>query len=244
MLSTTEAQDAIIVALDCSKERAYELAEMLAPAGLQWVKIGMTLYYAEGPEIVKHMKDLGLKVFLDLKLHDIPFQIKGAAASAARSGADIISIHGLGGKEMIAEGHAGCVEVGNELGIKPPDLIAISVLTSMTQETLSDIGIELPLKEEVAKLAKLAYSAGAQGIVCSPQEAHEMRELLGSEALIVTPGVRPQGSALGDQKRVATPLAAIEAGASKLVIGRPITGAENPAQVFSSIRAELTGTEA
>ena len=183
----------------------------------------MTLFYRYGPSIVDDMRARGLRVFLDLKLHDIPFQIHGAALSASLTGADILSIHGLGGASMIAEGRAGVEEAQAIRGGERTRLVAISVLTSMDQEALASIGVESPVEQEVARLASLAVGAGSDGIVCSPQEAATMRELLGPEALIVTPGIRPAGADVGDQKRISTPAAAIasslvNAGLSKIVI--------------------------
>lgn len=238
MLTQEQARDAIIVALDCDRETALELADKLSGKAV-WVKVGMTLFYRYGPAIVDDMRARGLRVFLDLKLHDIPFQINGAAFSASLTGADLLSIHGLGGAAMIAEGRKGVEAAAAERGGERTRLLAISVLTSMDAEALASIGVESPLAEEVARLAKLSVDAGSDGIVCSPQEAAEMRALLGPDALIVTPGVRPAGADVGDQKRIATPAAAIAAGASKLVIGRPITGAENPAAAFDAIVSEL-----
>ena len=228
-----EARDAIIIALDMSREEALGLCDKLSGKAV-WVKVGMTLFYRYGPSIVDEMRERGFKVFLDLKLHDIPFQIRGAAYSASLGGADLLSIHGLGGAQMIAEGRAGVEEAG-----KGTRLLAISVLTSMDQEALASIGVESPVAEEVRRLASLAVGAGAHGIVCSPQEAAEMRELLGPETLIVCPGIRPAGADVGDQKRIATPAATIAAGASKLVVGRPITKAADPAAAFEAIVDEL-----
>ena len=238
MLSENEARDAIIIALDCDRETALDLADKLSGKAV-WVKVGMTLFYRYGPTIVDEMRARGLRVFLDLKLHDIPFQIHGAAFSASLTGADILSIHGLGGAEMIAQGRAGVEEAAEERGGDRTRLVAISVLTSMDADALASIGVNDPIAEEVARLAQLAVGAGSDGIVCSPQEAAQMRALLGPDALIVCPGVRPAGAAVGDQKRIATPAAAIAAGASKLVVGRPITAAEEPAAAFEAIVAEL-----
>ena len=239
MLSIDEARDAIIIAMDCDRETALDLAQKLEGKAV-WVKVGMTLFYRYGPSIVDDMRARGLRVFLDLKLHDIPFQIHGAALSASLTGADILSIHGLGGASMIAEGRAGVEEAQAIRGGERTRLVAISVLTSMDQEALASIGVESPVEQEVARLASLAVGAGSDGIVCSPQEAATMRELLGPEALIVTPGIRPAGADVGDQKRISTPAAAIAAGASKLVIGRPITAADDPVAAFDAIVDELT----
>lgn len=238
MLSYSQASDKIIVALDCPRERALELAELLG-GHASWVKVGMTLFYAEGPAIVDAMRERGLKVFLDLKVHDIPFQVQGAVRAASLTGADILSIHGLGSSEMIRAARAGAEEAAAEREGERTRLVAISVLTSMDEAAMAEIGISAPLADEVERLASLSFAAGADGIVCSPQEARQMRALLGPEALIVTPGVRPAGSDAADQRRVATPAAALAAGASKLVIGRPITGAEDPVAAFDAICAEL-----
>ena len=237
-MTDAEARDAIIIALDMSREEALELCDKLKGRA-RWVKVGMTLFYRYGPTIVDEMRERGLNVFLDLKLHDIPFQIHGAAYAASLSGADILSIHGLGGAQMIAEGRAGAEEAAEQRGGNRTKLVAISVLTSMDQAALSSIGVESPVAEEVSRLASLAVGAGADGIVCSPQEAADMRALLGPDAMIVTPGIRPAGADVGDQKRISTPAAAIAAGASKLVIGRPITKADDPVHSFEDIVAEL-----
>lgn len=236
-LTQDQAREAIIIALDCTHDEALELATRLEGRA-RWVKVGMTLYYACGPDIVRELHERGLKVFLDLKLHDIPFQVRGAARAASRAGADILSIHGLGGAQMIAEARAG-VEHAAEKRSERTRLVAISVLTSMNESALASIGVGGGVEEEVARLARLSYAAGSDGIVCSPHEAADMRALLGPDALIVTPGVRPAGAALGDQKRVATPAAAIAAGATQLVVGRPITQADNVVTAFDGIVAEL-----
>lgn len=238
MLTYEEASDKVIIALDCGRERALELADMLAGKAT-WVKVGMTLFFAEGPSVVAAMRERGLRVFLDLKVHDIPFQVQGAVRAASLTGADILSIHGLGSSAMIAAARAGAEQAAAERGGERTRLVAISVLTSMDQAALSEIGVGLPVADEVSRLAGLSVSAGADGIVCSPQEAAQMRELLGPDAWIVCPGVRPAGAEVGDQRRVATPAAAVAAGATKLVIGRPITGAADPAAAFDAVCAEL-----
>ena len=238
MLSEQEARDSVIIALDMSEEEAVALCERLRGKA-RWVKVGMTLYYACGPAIVRTMHDLGFKVFLDLKLHDIPFQIEGAAEAASLAGADILSLHALGGAAMAAGARKG-VERAASRREERTRLVAISVLTSMDQEALASIGVSDPVADEVERLARLATGAGSDGIVCSPQEAEKMRALLGPETLIVCPGIRPAGADVGDQKRIATPAAAIGAGASKLVVGRPITQAADPVAAFEGIVSELT----
>lgn len=234
-----EARERIIVALDCGREEALALAQALS-GHARWLKVGMTLYYAEGPSIVRAFRDLGFKVFLDLKLHDIPHQVRGAARSAALAGADLLSVHGLGSGAMLAAAREGVEQAAAETGGERARLVAITVLTSMDEQALAEVGITCPIPEEAARLAGLARANGIDGIVCSPQEAAAMRQLLGEDALIVTPGVRPAGAALGDQSRVATPAAAIASGASHLVIGRPITGADDPVAAYEAIVDELT----
>lgn len=233
MLGTGECcpKDRLIVALDCPKRDAIRLGRMLQ-GRVGWVKVGMTLYYASGPDIVDYFRSLGFKVFLDLKLFDIPHQVMGAAASAAACGADLLSIHGLGGGAMVAAARKGADSVERT---RRCSLVAITVLTSMDEQTMASVGIGGHVDDEVSRLAALACAEGADGIVCSPREAGAMRALLGPDALIVCPGVRPAGASLGDQSRVATPAAAVAAGASHLVVGRPITEAEDPMAAAEAI---------
>lgn len=230
-------RDRIIVALD-QPDLAGALACARSLVGhARWVKVGMTLFYREGPEAVRAMRELGFDVFLDLKLHDIPHQIEGAARSVAALGAGMLSVHASGGAAMMEAAVRGSAEGAAAAGTVPPAVIAITVLTSMDADALASVGVCDPLAEQVAGLAALAKTSGVAGVVCSPQEAADMRALLGPSALIVTPGVRPAGADLGDQSRVATPAAALSAGASHLVIGRPITGAPDPAAAFEAIVA-------
>jgi orotidine-5'-phosphate decarboxylase len=230
----------VIVALDCSPDEAIVLGEKLA-GHARWVKIGMTLYYAVGPSIVTKMHKLGFRVFLDLKLHDIPHQVYGAASSIAQAGADLLTVHASGGEAMLSSAVKGARKGAGEVDLdaEPPAVCAITVLTSMDDAQLASIGIDVPAAMQVKRLATLARDAGLNGIVCSPKEAAAMRELLGEDAIIITPGVRPNGAALGDQSRVATPAEAFEAGASHLVIGRPITRVGDPVAAFDEIIADL-----
>lgn len=230
---STSRADRVIVALDCDRQTALDLAKKLQGKA-KWLKVGMTLYYAEGPQIVEIFKLLGFKVFLDLKFHDIPHQVQGAAASAVEAGADMITMHAVGGVPMMQAAQAAVDESGTEA-----DTLAITVLTSMNEETLAQTGVSRGVGEQVRALAACAQEAGLSGVVASPQEAAMLRELLGPDALIVTPGVRPVGAALGDQSRVATPKAAFDAGASHIVVGRPITQADDPAAAFDAIAADL-----
>lgn len=244
MLSEQQARDAIIVALDCDIARAKELADILQGRAT-WVKVGMTLFYREGPRVVKLFKDRGFKVFLDLKLFDIPFQVEGAAESAALTGADIISIHALGSSEMIqaaargvARASAGADAAGH-VGAEAAKIISISVLTSMNDDSLKEIGIESSVEDEVSRLGALAARSGSNGMVCSPHECASMRACFGEDGLIVVPGVRPKSACANDQKRVATPAFALSHGASKIVIGRPITQADDPRASFDAIVDEI-----
>lgn len=253
MLSEQQARDAIIVALDCDIARAQELADMLQGRAT-WVKVGMTLFYREGPRVVKLFKDRGFKVFLDLKLFDIPFQVEGAAESAALTGADIISIHALGSSEMIqaaargvaragagvgADGASAGADAAGHAGAEAAKIISISVLTSMNDDSLKEIGIESSVEDEVSRLGALAARSGSNGMVCSPHECASMRACFGEDGLIVVPGVRPKSACANDQKRVATPAFALSHGASKIVIGRPITQADDPRASFDAIVDEI-----
>ena len=228
-----DARERIIVALDCGRDEAFDIARELS-GHATWLKVGMTLYYACGPAIVTELKELGFKVFLDLKLHDIPFQVHGAARSAAATGADMLTMHTLGGEQMLAEGHKGALEARSE-GEDACITLGITVLTSMDSKALEQIGIDRAPAEQVRILAEVAKSAGISGVVASAQEASMLRGLLGPDAYIVTPGVRPAGADTQDQSRVATPRQAFANGASHIVIGRPITQAASRASAFEAI---------
>ena len=232
------ASDRVIVALDCGIEEAFDLADQLQGKAT-WMKVGMTLFYANGPAIVYALKERGFKVFLDLKFHDSPHQVEGAAYSAAASGADMLTMHTVGGVDMMRAAQAGAVAASEEYGYDTPATLGITVLTSMNDAALAETGVSRAMADQVVVLAEQAKRAGISGVVASPQEASRLREILGPEAFIVTPGVRPAGSDKGDQSRVATPAQAFENGASHIVIGRPITQAADPAAAFEAIVAEL-----
>ena len=223
----------VIIALDCEVERAISIVHELKGEA-KWVKIGMTLYYAYGEVLIRICKDCGFNVFLDLKFFDIPHQVKGAAKSAALTGADMLTMHALGGEAMMHAALEGCEEATAN-----PATLAITVLTSMNQADLTAMGVQRNVEDQVKTLAEMATHAGLSGVVASPKEAKMLREALGEEALIVTPGVRPQGADVGDQSRVATPKNAFDAGASHIVVGRPITQAEDPIAAFRAIAAEV-----
>lgn len=236
--SDIPAKDRVIVALDCSADEAIALAEKLSGKAT-WMKVGMTLYYAEGPSIVAALKERGFKVFLDLKFHDIPHQIEGAASAATESGADMLTMHAVGSVPMMQAAQRGAESAAARIGGEVPITLGITVLTSMNEETLASTGVERPVVDQVLAMAQLTKEAGISGVVASPQEASMLRKALGPDAYIVTPGVRPAGAALGDQSRVATPSKAFADGASHIVVGRPITQAADPVAAFEAIAAEL-----
>ncbi len=239
--SRETAEDRVIVALDCGMDRALELADMLK-GHAKWVKVGMTLFYAEGPAAVKAFKDRGFKVFVDLKLHDIPHQVEGAAKSVVLTGADMLTVHASGGQKMMQAAMDGArAAVESVPGTQMPIVLAVTVLTSMDDQTLASIGVESQAAEQVERLAKLADAAGVGGVVCSPKEAEIMKRVLSADKCIVTPGVRPKGSATGDQARVTTPSQAFENGSTHIVVGRPITQAVDPVAAFDAIVDEIVG---
>lgn len=242
MLTAFDGQpraDRVIVALDCEADKAISIAYQLAGRA-KWVKIGMTLFYAYGTDLVKMLKARGYQVFLDLKFHDIPHQVLGAARSAAETGADMITMQTVGGVPMMEAAQKGAAEGAANIGGEVPVTLGITVLTSMDQETLAETGVTRPMQVQVLALADLAQRAGISGVVASPQEAADLRAVLGPDAFIVTPGVRPTWAAKGDQSRVATPADAFDAGASHIVVGRPITDADDPIAAFEAIAGELS----
>jgi orotidine-5'-phosphate decarboxylase len=226
-------RDRLAVALDLPTEHeALKLVDCLGQT-CQWFKVGMELYYAAGKSIVQRLRDRGFNVFLDLKLHDIPNTVAGAVRSATHAGASLLTIHATGGAAMM---HA-AAEAASAPG--SPRLLAVTVLTSMDANELAGIGITVSPAEQVLRLAKLAQSSGIDGFVCSPEEIAALRKQTGPNTLLVIPGIRPTGSAIGDQKRIATPAQAIAHGASMLVVGRPITRAADPAQAAHAILQEI-----
>lgn len=228
----------LIVALDVDEAAALDLADSLSGV-IRWVKVGMTLFYAHGPSIVSRLRDAGFAVFLDLKLHDIPHQVEGAARSVAGLGAGMLTVHASGGGEMIAAAVRGARAGAAAVGLEPPSILAVTVLTSMDDAGLRHVGVSRPSSEQVPLLGGIAMDAGASGVVCSPLEAEDVRRLLGPDALVVTPGVRPAWAARGDQSRILTPAEALAAGASHLVVGRPVTGAAEPLAAARRIIAEI-----
>jgi orotidine-5'-phosphate decarboxylase len=225
--------DKLIVALDFpDAAQAFALVDRLEGC-CKWFKVGLELYLSAGNSVVFELKRRGFSVFLDLKLHDIPNTVAGAVRSVAGLGADLLTVHASGGPAMLAAAAEAAT------GLKAaPQLLAVTVLTSMDMAQLEAVGISATSAEQALRLAKIAHSAGIQGLVCSPQEAGLMRREL-PDSVLVTPGIRSAGSAVGDQKRVATPAAALSAGADYLVVGRPITQAEFPRVALEAIFVEM-----
>jgi orotidine-5'-phosphate decarboxylase len=224
----------LIVALDFpSVEKAKTFVKGLSPADCK-LKVGFELFVAGGPDFVSSLVEAGFDVFLDLKFHDIPNTVASACKAAARLGVWMINVHASGSNKMLVAAKEALTEFDN-----PPKLIAVTVLTSMDDAQLKAVGLNLSPQEQVLALAKLAYESGLDGLVCSAQEAGILRQAFPAEFLLVTPGIRPEGSAVGDQHRVMTPVKAIEAGVNYLVVGRPITQADNPKQVIDDINRSL-----
>ena len=209
---------------------------------LRWVKVGLELFVAGGPAVVQQLRDQGKRVFLDLKFHDIPATMAGACRSAARLGAELITVHASAGSAALGAAQAAALESAAAAGLAAPTLLAVTVLTSWEQARFaSELAIGEPLAAYVPRLAQLAAAAGIGGCVCSPLEVAALRATHPEPFALVTPGIRPAGAALGDQQRVLTPAQAVAAGASQLVIGRPITAAPDPAAAFAACCLELGG---
>lgn len=224
--------DKLIIALDVAgKAEALQLVSLLTNR-VSLFKIGLQLYTAGGPEIVRAVRDAGGRVFLDLKLHDIPNTVEHAVAAAAELGVEMLTLHASGGSAMLAAAVNGA---------RDSDLLllGVTVLTSSNGETLRETGVAGAVPEQVARLAQLALNAGIGGVVASPHELEILRDRFGTRLKIITPGVRPSWSASGDQKRFTTPRAALAAGADYLVIGRPVTAHADPCAVLEMIMAEL-----
>lgn len=233
------ADDRLIVALDVSTMDAMKSIVSSLGDSVSFYKVGMELFYAEGDQTVRYLQDQGKHVFLDLKLHDIPNTVAHGVSSLTRLGANLITIHGQGGPIMMKAAAQAARESAEQLGIERPKLLAITVLTSFDDEAWTSIGGQLPISDQVIRLAKLAKESGMDGIVCSALEAKMIREACGPDFLIVTPGIRPAFAATNDQKRIATPASALADGASRLVIGRPITQAANPQEAVRLIIEEM-----
>ena len=230
------ADERLIVALDFHKmDDVKNLVNELGDSVI-FYKVGMELFYSVGTEVVTWLKSQNKKIFLDLKLHDIPNTVAGGLCSLMNLGADILNVHAAGGFTMMKTATDRLREESAKAGIVKPKLIAITVLTSINQAEWCGA---LKISEQVVEFAKTAKDAGLDGVVASPQEAALIREACGKDFLIITPGIRPAGSDINDQSRISTPAAAIRNGANYLVVGRPIRSAENPKLAAENILKEI-----
>jgi orotidine-5'-phosphate decarboxylase len=227
------AKNRLAVALDYPD--AYQAMKLVDSLGqtCQWFKVGMELYYAAGNDMIRQLRDRGFDVFLDLKLHDIPNTVAGAVRSATKAGASLLTIHASGGSAMMTAAADAAKAPGS------PRLLAVTVLTSMDAAQLTGTGVTASPAEQVLRLANLATQSGIDGLVCSAEEVAAVRAATGPNTLLVIPGIRPAGAAIGDQKRIATPAQAIAQGASMLVVGRPITQAADPGAAAEAILDEI-----
>jgi orotidine-5'-phosphate decarboxylase len=232
-------QNPIIAALDVpTAEQALALAQQIAPA-VGAFKIGKELFVAAGPDIVRRVRDTGASVFLDLKFHDIPNTVAKAVASAVRLDVQMLTIHTSGGSEMMRAAEQAAQQIASQSGRNAPLVLGVTVLTSHDVNALAEIGCEPNVGKQVARLAHLAVRSGLRGLVCSPLEIVSLRQFLPSHIQLITPGIRTGAEKADDQKRTLTPREAMQAGASWLVIGRPIYAAENPRAAAEKILESL-----
>jgi len=231
---TSARANPVFVAIDTTDlEYAHALAARLRPH-IGGIKLGLEFFSAHGPQGVRTFSDLGLPVFLDLKFHDIPNTVAGAVRAAAALGVDILNVHAAGGPAMLKAAGEAARAVNPKTKV-----IAVTVLTSLADADLDQVGQRGPAADQVMRLANLTRECGLDGVVCSAHEIKALRAKLGPEFLLVVPGIRPKGAELGDQQRVMGPREALEAGASRLVIGRPITAAPDPVEAARAIAADL-----
>jgi orotidine-5'-phosphate decarboxylase len=234
-------KEKIIVAIDTQDQHALETLLLELQGHAQFVKIGMELFYSFGPQVVTQIKDMGFKIFLDLKIHDIPNTARKTVKTITKLGADIINIHALGGAEMIKAAVEGIDEalLENPL-LSRPSLIGVTQLTSTTPQGLKEnLGVEIDLEKNIIHLAQNCYKNGLDGVVCSAFEVESIKAATSSSFLCITPGIRPSSTNHDDQKRVMTPLEAIRVGSDYLVIGRPITQATSPKVAYNQLIQEL-----
>jgi orotidine-5'-phosphate decarboxylase len=229
-----EARKRLIVALDVPDATSAAGLVGKLEKNCLWFKVGLELFVAAGPSVVEMLVARGHSVFLDLKLHDIPNTVAGAVRSATALGVKMMTLHAAGGPAMLAAARAALDGVA-----EPPELLAVTVLTSMDQSQTTAVGIRRSPSDQVVFLARMGLQAGMRGFVCSPREVARLRALTGPEGMLVVPGIRPAGAATGDQKRISTPAEALRQGASFLVVGRPITQAHDPAEAAEAILKEM-----
>lgn len=233
------ADNRLIVALDFHNLKdVVRLVDQLGDT-VSYYKVGMELFYSEGAHVITYLKAKEKNIFLDLKLHDIPNTVAEGLCSLMFNGADILNIHASGGYTMMKTAADKLHAIAAEKKIQCPKLIAVTILTSISEDDWKGMGMECTIREQVVRLAKLAKKAGLDGVVASPQEASAIREACGPEFMIVTPGVRPAGANIDDQSRIASPAAALHSGASHLVVGRPIRAAADPKAAAEAIVKEM-----
>jgi len=239
-MTESKIRNPIVVALDVdTAEQALSLvAQLRGVVGM--FKVGKQLFTSAGPQVVRQIIGMGEQVFLDLKFHDIPNTVAKAGVEAARLGVSIFNLHAMGGSKMMRAAAEAVNEVVERERIPRPLILGVTVLTSHTQESLKEVGIDRELKDEVVALARLCQTSGIDGVVASPQEIVPIRAAVDNSGFVIlTPGVRPAGAALNDQSRVMTPAEAIQAGANLLVVGRPITAANDPVMAAQKISEEI-----
>lgn len=243
MKTTNSPVERIIVALDFPDSRGAERLLKQLEGIPCYMKVGMELFYAAGPQFVVKLKEAGYNVFLDLKLHDIPNTVKGGSASVTRLGVDMFNVHAAGGRAMMEAAREGVEQaMSGRAGAVKPVLIGVTHLTSTSQPVMNDeIGIAGPIEEAVLRYAAMAKQSGLDGVVASPLEVTRIKERCGDSFATVTPGIRPAGSAIGDQSRVMTPREAFAQGTDYIVIGRPVTGAPDPRQALEQIVESIIG---
>lgn len=239
MVKQCDVNNRIIVALDMNSfDKMKEMVDELGDT-ISFYKVGMELYYSVGQKAVEYLKNKNKKVFLDLKLHDIPNTVGRSVYSLTKLGVNLLTVHTSGGRQMMETAVNYAQKAANEIGVESPKILGVTVLTAIDEKTWSETGEKLSIKESVLKLAKLAKESGLDGVVSSPKEAKIIREVCGKNFLIVTPGIRPKFAETNDQKRITEPKDAIREGASLLVIGRPITAAKNSRYAVKLISEEI-----
>lgn len=233
------ADQRLIVAIDVNTmEKVEQLVEGLGDS-VSYYKVGMELFYSVGSQVINYLRAQGKDIFLDLKLHDIPNTVGQSLAALTGLGISMLNVHASGGPAMMAAAAQAVKNKADAMGIARPKLIAVTVLTSINSDEWNALGYSLDLSKQVVHLARLAQSAGLDGVVASPQEAEQIRAACGDEFIIVTPGIRPSGAAINDQSRIASPASALKNGAHHLVVGRPITAAQDPRQAVQAILQEM-----
>ena len=230
----TKKKTEVILALDVETQEQAKIILDQTGEKLSWIKIGLQTYLRDGPDFIRFLADGGKRIFLDLKLHDIPNTMEKALESLSRLPVELLTLHASAGPEALQR----CAEFARD-SMPSVTLLGVTVLTSMNEANLRSVGISASSEQQVERLAKMATDVGIGGIVCSPLELNRLRGIVPSETILVTPGIRPSGSETGDQKRIMTPKQAQQAGANFLVIGRPILSSPDPAQALAMIHEEL-----